>query len=139
MCRSSAQFMWFLHLLLTADCFGSSSIYIASQYGTCSPACMLQISLLYAYIVLLAAWCPAVLTVPGYSIQVCICLPYIDVGFTGLAFSCHPSYLLQLSDIMLYTCHHSDTQPMDYFRLATGRRKSSLPRGALADISCCLL
>jgi hypothetical protein len=50
-----------------------------------------------------------------------------------------PSYLPAAADVMLYTCHHSDTQPMDYFRLATGRRKSSPLRGALADISCCLL
>jgi hypothetical protein len=87
---------------------------------------------------------PLLCSLPGYSLQVCIRrLPYIDhVGCTGLAFSSHPTYLpatYAAADVMLYTCHHSETQPMDYFRVATGRRKSSPSRGALADISCCLL
>jgi hypothetical protein len=84
------------------------------------------------------AHCPCSCLLPGYSFQVCIRLPYTDVGFTGLAFSSHPTYLhatllLTLYYIivgwrLLYTCHH--TQPMDYcFRVATGRRKSPPAHG----------
>jgi hypothetical protein len=53
MCRSIAQFMWFLHLLLTADwhLHACSTIYRVSMVPELVPAaaaCMLQISLLYA-------------------------------------------------------------------------------------------
>ena len=88
------------------------------------------------------AHCPCSCSLPpGYLFQVCIRLPYIDVGFTGLPGLLIPSYLpatLQLT-LCYSTCHHPDTQPMDYFRLTTGRCKSSRPGGHLLTvISCCL-
>jgi hypothetical protein len=51
-------------------------------------------------------------------------------------YTCHNEMKQGLDSMMALLMH---TQPIDYFRVATGRRMSSPPRGAFADISCCLL
>jgi hypothetical protein len=89
-----------------------------------------------------SAHCPCSSSLPIYSSQICICLSFTDVDITGLAFLVIPSYLhatLLLTSCYVYVRAITHSRSMDYFRLATGRRKSSPPRGALADISCCLL
>jgi hypothetical protein len=59
---------------------------------------LLYVLLLAEYCCWLSAWCPAVLTVPVHArylatLPQCasVYLPYIEVGFTGLAFSPHPT------------------------------------------------
>jgi hypothetical protein len=88
------------------------------------------------------AHCPCSCSLPpGYLFQVCIRLPYIDVGFTGLAFLSHPTYLPRALQLTLVIIHVPSLRHTADGLLQGGNRTSQVlqAQGALADISCCLL